>query len=105
VTAKKLSSVAIVRQRTRALADITAVAHQRARARPTTFIEFLDVNGTIVGQVARSKCARFSRQAAADHRKMDQFKKTHPTAERARICGVGVFVFDVNERSMLESLP
>jgi hypothetical protein len=105
MTSKRRSPAVIERQRARELAKITAVAREQAKARPTTFIEFLDVNGAIMGNDKRSKCARFSRQAAADHRKMDEFKKTHPMAVPARISGVGVFVFDVNNRSTLESSP
>ena len=48
-------------------------------------IQFFNAAGTLVGEVDRSNCKRFSMQAASDHKKMDAFKAAHPEVVSAEL--------------------
>lgn len=79
----------------RILEESKRVAHGHA----DSFITFYNAAGEQLAHIKRAKCARFSMQAASDHRLMDQFKQQNAAAARAAIDGMAAeFHYDKHGR-------
>lgn len=63
-------------------------------------IIYFDADGKEVGREPASNAKRFSMKAAADHRKMDAYKRAHPTVETAKLRSL-VFYYRDGESRMV----